>query len=687
MVVNNNAAAVLLVLAALADDRGVVVSRGRERRDRRRLPRARRDGAVRRAVCRRRHHQPHPPGRLRQGDRSPERRRRAGAEGAPVSNFRIEGSSRRRRSPSWPTLGVPVVADIGSGLIDANCPWLGGPPPAWLAGEPAARQTLGGGAALVTFSGDKLLGGPQAGIIAGRARPRRRCAAHPLARALRPGGHVLAALQAMALAYLGRTVASDDPVLADGGAAGRRAPRAGATRSSPPRARARSSRDRGGPRRRFGARRDDPVVRHRRSTATTSPRCGRRRPPIVARIRDGRTFLDLRTVDPGDDDLRRSRALTGLAPMRVVATAGHVDHGKSSLVLALTGTDPDRFEEEKRRGLTIDLGFAHTTLPSGAGISFIDVPGHVRFLRNMLAGVGGVDACLFVVAATEGWKPQCEEHLRILELLGIGHGVIVLTKVDLVDDESLELARARRRRSRGRHVPRRRRRSWRSARRPAPGSTSCGPRSTSSWPRTPPAPDRGRPRLWIDRVFAAKGSGTVVTGTLTGGAIRRDDQLVVEPGARAGAGPRHPDPRRRSRRDRPGNRVALNLSGVDHDELHRGDCVVAPGSGGRPTASTPRSTCSPRSTTRCRAAAPTWPTSARANCRCRLRVLGAEALAPGGDGLGATAPARCRCRCCPAIGTCCASRAATRRSAVARCSTSRRSRRRRRPRPTAPSSG
>ena len=104
--------------------------------------------------------------------------------------------------------------------------------------------------------------------------------------------------------------------------------------------------------------------------------------------------------------------------MRVVATAGHVDHGKSSLVLALTGTDPDRFAEEKRRGLTIDLGFAHTVLPSGAGISFVDVPGHVRFLRNMLAGVGAVDACLFVVAATEGWKPQSEEHVRILDLLG-----------------------------------------------------------------------------------------------------------------------------------------------------------------------------------------------------------------------------------------------------------------------------
>ena len=113
--------------------------------------------------------------------------------------------------------------------------------------------------------------------------------------------------------------------------------------------------------------------------------------------------------------------------MRVVATAGHVDHGKSSLVRLLTGTDPDRWEEERRRGMTIDLGFAHTVLPDGEAISIIDVPGHVRFLRNMLAGVGAVDACIFVVAATEGWKPQSEEHLRILSLLGVQHGVVAMT--------------------------------------------------------------------------------------------------------------------------------------------------------------------------------------------------------------------------------------------------------------------
>src|SRR5919199_3474696 len=127
--------------------------------------------------------------------------------------------------------------------------------------------------------------------------------------------------------------------------------------------------------------------------------------------------------------------------MHVVATAGHVDHGKSTLVLALTGMDPDRFAEEKTRGLTIDLGFAWTTLPSGRQIAFVDVPGHVRFIKNMLAGAGAVDACLFVVAATEGWKPQSEEHLRILELLGVRHGVVALTKVGLVDDDRRQAAR------------------------------------------------------------------------------------------------------------------------------------------------------------------------------------------------------------------------------------------------------
>src|SRR5207302_7450235 len=117
--------------------------------------------------------------------------------------------------------------------------------------------------------------------------------------------------------------------------------------------------------------------------------------------------------------------------MHVVGTAGHVDHGKSTLITALTGMDPDRFEEEKRRGLTIDLGFAWTTLPSGRELAFVDVPGHVRFIKNILPGVGAVAACLFGVAATEGWKPQSEEHLRILDLPAVAHAVLPLTKPGL----------------------------------------------------------------------------------------------------------------------------------------------------------------------------------------------------------------------------------------------------------------
>ncbi len=262
--------------------------------------------------------------------------------------------------------------------------------------------------------------------------------------------------------------------------------------------------------------------------------------------------------------------------MRVVATAGHVDHGKSSLVLALTGTDPDRFEEEKRRGLTIDLGFAHTELPSGAGVSFVDVPGHVRFLRNMLAGVGGVDACLFVVAATEGWKPQSEEHLRILELLGLRHGVIALTKKGLVDDEWLEIATL----EVADHV-------GGTFLDGAPivavdslsgdGLDELRAELDTLVAATPESEDRDRPRLWIDRVFAAKGAGTVVTGTLTGGRLHQDEIVAIEPGGH--------EARIRSiqtlgsnvERIGAGNRVALNLNGVGHDEIGRGDAVITPG--------------------------------------------------------------------------------------------------------------
>ena len=257
--------------------------------------------------------------------------------------------------------------------------------------------------------------------------------------------------------------------------------------------------------------------------------------------------------------------------MRVVATAGHVDHGKSTLVLALTGTDPDRFPEEKARGLTIDLGFAFATLPSGTDIGFVDVPGHTRFIKNMLAGVGAVDVAMLIVAANEGWKPQSEEHVRILDLLNVRHGIVVVTKSDLVDAETLEIAIL----EVDEHVA---------------GTSfegleivTCAARSGRGLDDVRAALDRalasapsarnvGRPRLWIDRVFAAKGAGTIVTGTLTGGAVNVDDDLDAgSHRVRVRGIESHGTSLARGE---PGSRVALNLAGVDHHELTRGDAVI-----------------------------------------------------------------------------------------------------------------
>ena len=262
--------------------------------------------------------------------------------------------------------------------------------------------------------------------------------------------------------------------------------------------------------------------------------------------------------------------------MHVVATAGHVDHGKSTLVEALTGTDPDRFAEEKARGLTIDLGFGSTTLPSGAVLSLVDVPGHVRFIKNMLAGVGAVDACLFVVAATEGWKPQSEEHLRILELLGVEHGVVALTKSAVAAPDLVELARL--------EVEERVADTFLEG---VPVVATDAPAKLGLdelrgalddlLTTVPAAEDRGRPRLWVDRAFAARGAGTVVTGMLTDGVLRVGDEVEVQPagvGARIRALQNHHEEREELP---PGTRCALNLVGVAHTQVQRGDVVVGPG--------------------------------------------------------------------------------------------------------------
>jgi selenocysteine-specific elongation factor len=320
--------------------------------------------------------------------------------------------------------------------------------------------------------------------------------------------------------------------------------------------------------------------------------------------------------------------------MHVLATAGHVDHGKSTLVLTLTGMDPDRFAEEKARGLTIDLGFAWTSLPSGRQLAFVDVPGHVRFIRNMLAGVGAVDAALFVVAATEGWKPQSEEHLRILSLLGVAHGVIALTKVALVDDEWQQLARmeiedqvAGTFLEEAEIVP-------------VDAPTGIGVNELREaldrlLATTPTAVDRDRPRLWVDRSFAARGSGTVATGTLAGGTFHVDDELLLLDGGqgtkvRVRALQSHQRPLDEVG---PGHRLAVNLTGIGHDRVLRGHALVRPGQWA-PTGTFDASLdvlasldheVSRRGAYQLYAGSGEYPA--------RLRVLGESTLAPGEHGL------------------------------------------------------
>lgn len=262
--------------------------------------------------------------------------------------------------------------------------------------------------------------------------------------------------------------------------------------------------------------------------------------------------------------------------MPVIGTAGHVDHGKSTLVNALTGIDPDRLEEEKRRGLTIDLGFAWFTTPGGREVGMVDVPGHEKFVKNMLAGAGAINLNLFVVAANEGWKPQSQEHLDILNLLGISAAIVVITKIDLVEKAvRQEVARAVSSRLGGTTLS------------GAPilevsATTGEGmPELVAAiddlLSHTPDPPDLGRPRLWIDRVFTVKGSGTVVTGTLGGGYLEVDQPVEVLPGPSRARVRTIQSHQTQWARLGPGNRTALNLVGADAKALGRGHSLGTPG--------------------------------------------------------------------------------------------------------------
>jgi len=262
--------------------------------------------------------------------------------------------------------------------------------------------------------------------------------------------------------------------------------------------------------------------------------------------------------------------------MHVVATAGHVDHGKSALVRALTGMEPDRWEEEQRRGLTLDLGFAWTTLPTGDQIAFVDVPGHERFVSNMLAGAGPTPAVMFVVAADGGWMPQSAEHLAAIDALGVRAGILAVTRSDLADpgpalrEASDKIAAT----SLGRDT------GFEAVAVSAVTGQGIGDlvAALGRLAARLPAPDpEDSVRLWLDRVFGVKGSGTVVTGTLQAGTVRAGDELLLTPAMQ-------PVPIRsvqslgaRTVRVVGVARVALNLRGVSSRELHRGMALVQPG--------------------------------------------------------------------------------------------------------------
>jgi selenocysteine-specific elongation factor len=262
--------------------------------------------------------------------------------------------------------------------------------------------------------------------------------------------------------------------------------------------------------------------------------------------------------------------------MHVVATAGHVDHGKSTLVRALTGMEPDRWAEERRRGMTIDLGYAWTALPSGAQVAFVDVPGHQRFIGNMLAGLGPAPAVLMVVAADEGWRRQSAEHLAAVDALGIRQGLLAVTRSDLADPRPA-LAEAQD------HIRRSSLGTVDSV--VVSGATGRGLADLRSAldrlvGQLPPPVIDGRVRLWIDRVFTIRGSGTVVTGTLGAGSLTAGEELELD-GRRLRVRGLHRLGEAVERVDAVA-RVAVNLRSVAVDDISRGDVLATPG-GWRPT--------------------------------------------------------------------------------------------------------
>lgn len=262
--------------------------------------------------------------------------------------------------------------------------------------------------------------------------------------------------------------------------------------------------------------------------------------------------------------------------MFVVGTAGHIDHGKSALVRKMTGIDPDRLPEEKARGMTIDLGFAWADLPSGRSIGIVDVPGHEKFVKNMVSGVGGIDAVILVIAADDGWMPQTEEHFQIIRLLDVKTGVVALTKKDLVDEEMIELQIE----DIGDHLKGSFLESCPII--PVSGITGNGISELMNSLDEVLADnmmrhDIGAARLFIDRRFTIQGMGTVVTGTLLEGSLLLDQNIEIQPSGlrtRIRSLQTHKESIKKAE---PGSRVAVNLVGIEKMEIERGEAVCAPG--------------------------------------------------------------------------------------------------------------
>ena len=263
--------------------------------------------------------------------------------------------------------------------------------------------------------------------------------------------------------------------------------------------------------------------------------------------------------------------------MRVIGTAGHVDHGKSTLIAALTGKHPDRLKEEQEREMTIELGFGWLTLPDGEEVGIVDVPGHRDFIENMLAGIGGIDAALLVIAADEGVMPQTKEHLAILDLLQIPSGMIVLTKTDIASDpEWLALVESDIRAAVAGTVmqdaP-----IVRVSARAKTGMDELLSTLTEILQEKPARLDLGRPRLPIDRVFSMPGFGTVVTGTLSDGHLAIGDEVSVLPSGQKGRVRGLQTHKKKEERSVPGSRTAVNISGIAVEQITRGEVVTYPG--------------------------------------------------------------------------------------------------------------